>query len=262
MSGSASTPSGARARREPPPFRRVEVARVQRLSGRMVGLTFAGAELEGLAIDRPAASVRLLVPSPGSAELVMPQWNGNEFLLPDGERPTIRTFTPRRLDPDALELEVWVVIHDGGEVSDWARGATSGDPAAVSGPGRGYEIDPDASAFLLAGDETAIPAISQLLEALPGETPAEVHIEVADHDARLPLPEHPRVAVHWWVPPSGAPPGEALAGAVTSADVDPGTRVWAAGEAAVMQRLRRHFLEDLEMPSARVTIRGYWKRGR
>jgi len=36
----------------------------------------------------------------------MPSWNGNEFLLADGRRPTIRTFTPRRVDPEALELDL------------------------------------------------------------------------------------------------------------------------------------------------------------
>ena len=181
-----------RARREPPRFRRVAVRRVERLSSRMVRVTLAGPDLEGLTVEQPAASVRLLLPSPGAPELVIPSWNGNEFLLPDGRRPTIRTFTPRRVDPEALELDLEIVIHGGGVASQWAEAAEPGDPAAISGPGRGYAIDRDAPAFLLAGDETAIPAISQLLEALPAETPVQVHIEVAHPDARLALPDHPR----------------------------------------------------------------------
>ena len=91
------------------------------------------------------------------------------------------------MDPAALELDVDVVLHDGGVASDWAAGAEAGDEVAVSGPGRGYAVDADAPAFLLGGDETAIPAISQLLEVLPAATPVQVHIEVTQPDARLVL---------------------------------------------------------------------------
>src|SRR5204862_4719909 len=103
--------------------------------------------------------------------------------LPDGRRPAIRTFTPRRLEPEALELDLEIVLHGDGVASRWAEAARPGDPAAVSGPGRGYAVDRDAPAFLLAGDETAIPAISQLLRALPAETPVHAHLPAPDPDA-------------------------------------------------------------------------------
>src|SRR5215207_1261663 len=171
VSRSEPRPTTVRSRREPPRFRRVAVRRVERLTARMIRVTLGGPDLEGLTVEQPAASVRLLFPSPGAQELVVPSWNGNEFLLADGRRPTIRTLTPRRVDAQALELDVEIVVHGGGVASEWAQAAEPGNPAAVSGPGRGYTIDRDAPAFLLAGDETAIPAISQLLEALPTLTP-------------------------------------------------------------------------------------------
>src|SRR5438876_1927801 len=146
-------PPRVRLRREPPRFRHVTVREVERLSPHMMRITFAGADLEGLTVEHPAASVRLLLPSSGAHELVVPSWNGNEFLLPDGRRPAIRTFTPRRVDPETLELDLEIVLHDDGVASRWAEAAQPGDPAAVSGPGRGYAVDRDAPAFLLAGDE-------------------------------------------------------------------------------------------------------------
>ena len=73
-----------RVRREPPRFRPVIVRRVAPLSARMVRVTLTGPELEGLAVEQPAASVRLLLPSRGTVDLVVPTWRGNEFLLPDG----------------------------------------------------------------------------------------------------------------------------------------------------------------------------------
>jgi NADPH-dependent ferric siderophore reductase len=262
MSSSDQRPATVRARREPPPFRGVAVRRVEHLSPRLVQVTLAGPDLEGLTIEHPAASVRLLVPSPGAKELVVPGWNGNEFLLPDGRRPALRTFTPRRLDTDAKELDLQIVIHGKGVSSEWAKTAQPGDLAAISGPGRGYAIDHDAPAFLLAGDETAIPAISQLLEALPAATPVQVYIEVAHPDGQLALAGHPRATVDWCLLPPGAASGDALVAAIRQADLAPDTRVWVAGEAAAVQRIRRHLFEERGLPRPQTTVRGYWKQGR
>jgi NADPH-dependent ferric siderophore reductase len=251
-----------RIRREPPAFRRVAVRRSEHLSPLMVRVTLAGGELAGFTVDEPAASVRVLLPSPGADVLEIPTWAGNEFLLADGRRATIRTLTPRRADPEALELDVDVVLHDGGTASAWAAGAAAGNLAAISGPGRGYTIDREAPAFLLAGDETAIPAISQLLEALPRRTPVQVHIEIAAADARLPLPDHPGAIVDWCELPPGATPGAALVDAVLGAEIVPDARIWVAGEAAAVHRVRRHLFEERGLPRAQANVRGYWKHGR
>jgi NADPH-dependent ferric siderophore reductase len=251
-----------RIRREPPPFRRVAVERVVPLTPRLIRVTVVGPELTDLRVEQPAASVRLLLPSPGADELVIPTWNGNEFLLADGRRPTIRTFTPRRADGTNGELDVEIVLHGHGAASTWAAAAEPGAPVAVSGPGWGYGIDLDAPAFLLAGDETALPAISQLIEQLPNETPVQVHVEIAEPRARLAFPAHPLATVVWHELHPQAPPGDALVAAVHAAEIAPGTRVWVAGEAAAVQRVRRHLFAERGLPRAVATVRGYWQHGR
>lgn len=231
------------------------------ITPRLVRLTFGG-DLDGFPMPEPAASVRLLVPVPPDAALAIPEWNGNEFLLPDGRRPAIRTFTPRHLRTDPPELDIDVVVHGDGPASTWAAQAVPEAVAAISGPGRGYSVDTTASRFVLAGDDTAVPAISQLLEALPGDADVDVHIELAEPAARPDLPEHPRLTARWYEWSPGEPPGAALADAlrdVTLADTD---RLWAAGEAAAVQRVRRHFFQDAGLPRAHASIRGYWKHGR
>ena len=226
----------------------------------MTRVTLTGPDLEGLRVEHAAASVRLLLPSPGARQLVMPRWTGNEFLLLDGRRPTIRTLTPRRVA--GVELDLDIVVHGGGVASDWAQQTRPGDQAAVSGPGRGYTIDHNAPGFFLAGDETAIPAMSQLLEALPSVRPVQVRIEIADPDAVIKLPDHPGSTVAWHeIPPRGSP-GDALVDAIRGADLTPGTRVWVAGEAAAMQRVRRHLFEERRLLRDEATVRGYWKHGR
>ena len=225
MSSAERDPAALRIRREPPRFRRVTVRRVQPVSPRLVRITLTGTELEGFAVDLPAASVRLLLPPPGSAQLVMPAWNGNEFLLPDGTRPAIRTFTPRRVDPDALELDLDVVLHGSGAASQWAEGAAAGAEAAVSGPGRGYTIDAGAPAFVLAGDESAIPAMSQLLELLPAATPVQVYVEIAAPEGRFDLGAPPNALVVWRELTDGAPAGDAMFAALRDAEIVPDARV-------------------------------------
>jgi NADPH-dependent ferric siderophore reductase len=224
-------------------------------------VTLAGEELQGLVVEQPAASVRVLLPAPGG-ELIIPTWAGNEYLLPDGRRPTIRTLTPRRVDDEKLELDVEIVIHGAGAASEWVQAAQPGDPAAVSGPARGYSIDPGAADFFLAGDETALPAISQLLEMLPAGKPVQAAIEIAAPDARLALPTRPATRLDWLDQSAGARPGEALMAAVLNADLDSDTAVWVAGEAAAVQRVRRHLFEERGVSRTRAAVRGYWKYGR
>jgi NADPH-dependent ferric siderophore reductase len=225
-------------------------------------VTMGGPELRGFVVNEPAASVRVLLPDARASELVLPDWTGNEFRLPDGRRPVIRTLTPRRVDSDLFELDVAVVMHGRGAAAEWAETARPGEPAAVSGPARGYRVDPEGAAFLLAGDETAIPAISQLLEWLPAGKPVRVQIEVALPSARMALPARAGASINWLDLPPGAPPGERLVAALRQEGLQPGTRVWVAGEAAAVQRIRRHLFEDRGLSHLEATVRGYWKHGR
>jgi NADPH-dependent ferric siderophore reductase len=227
----------------------------------MLRVVLGGDELDGFAIESPASSVRLLLPPEGHDELVMPTWTGNQFELPDGRRAPIRTFTPRYFDDERLELTLDIVLHDHGAATDWARGAQVGDEAAISGPGRSEELDPDAQSFLLAGDESAIPAIGQLLEAIDPDRPVDVHVEIAAPDGRVELPTHPNATVTWHLAEAGAPPGESVVAAVQQAEELPDA-VWVAGEAAAVQRVRKHLFDDRGRTRSSVTARGYWKLGR
>jgi NADPH-dependent ferric siderophore reductase len=238
------------------------VRRAEWLGSRMARVSLGGPELAGLTIDEPAASIRLLIPGDPGERLVMPDWNGNEFLLPDGTRPIIRTFTPSLVGPDELDLDLDVVLHGGGAVARWAGAARPGDEAAVSGPGRGFTVDSQAGAYLLLGDETAIPAISQLLDAMPTGVPVEAHIEVVDADALVALPARDLVTVHWHEQLPGAPPCSTLVDVLVAIDLQEGTRVWAAGEAAAMHRMRGNLFDERSMPRSEATVRGYWKVAR
>lgn len=248
-----------RTRRPPPPFRRLVVRSVEALSPHMVRVVAGGDELEGFAIEEPASSVRLLLPSEGS--LVIPSWTGNQWEFSDGSRPPVRTITPRALDAAAGVLTLDIALHERGAASDWARSAAPGGEIAISGPAAGYRIDQAIESYLLAGDETALPAIGQLLEWLPPHAEVDVHVEIGDTDARQELPAHPLAAVWWHVARPESTPGSAFAEVIEALDELPDA-IWVAGEAAAVQRVRRHLFETRGLPRSSVSARGYWKYGR
>ena len=251
----------ARIRREPPKYRRVVVRSVEPLTPYLLRIVLGGDELDGFAIEAPASSVRLLLPQPGSETLVMVTWTGNQFELPDGSRPPIRTFTPRHFDADRNELTLDIVLHDHGLATDWARAAAPGQEVAISGPGRSDDLDPDARSHLLVGDESALPAIAQLLEWIPGDHSVQAHVEIRSRDAQIELPDHPNATVTWHEEYGGASPGAAMADALMAV-TDLPDAVWVAGEAAAVQRLRKYLFDERGRERASVTARGYWKHGR
>ncbi len=224
----------------------------------MLRLVLGGKALHGLPSAGPAASVRLVVPWAGEG-FEVPTWTGNEFLLSDGRRPALRTFTPVEFDADANQLTLDIVRHGGGAISDWAEAVDVGDAAAISGPGRGEVIDPDARRYILLGDETAIPAIRQMIKAIPAPIQIDTHVETVSPDARLELPVRAGLSVTWHDADPTAPPCSRIRDVVATLDVDASTRVWAAGEAAAVQAIRKYLFTERSVPRHHTSIRGYWK---
>ena len=84
---------------------------------------------------------------------------------------------------------------------------------------------------------------------------------MADPTARLTLHGGPATTSTWLDLPDGAAPGSELFGAIERLDEVPQV-IWVAGEAAAMQRIRKHLFDDRGLPRSRATVRGYWKLGR
>jgi NADPH-dependent ferric siderophore reductase len=229
----------------------------------MMRVTLVGDQLVGLERGDPGSSVRMLLPRDGGGT-ELPVWSGNEFLWSDGVRARIRTLTPLAIRDDGVsaQLDVDIVLHDEAPLTRWARTAAPGDEVAVSGTGSGYEIDPAVSTYVLMGDESAVPAIATLLEALPHRASVAVLIERRADAAEVDLPDHPGATITWSVLPDGAAPGDTLVAAASVVELGDGVRVWAAGEAAAVQRVRKLLFDQRGVQRSQATIRGYWKAGR
>jgi len=246
----AAVPEAARPRK---PRYRVEVKRVERLTPRMVRVTFGGEELSGFTWSGPASHVKLFFESnrPG-APATQP------------ERPTTRTYTPRRFDPVSREIDVDFVIHGEGPASSWAAQAAAGQTLTLAGPGRSYSVDSAADWYVLIGDDTAVPAICTILESLPPSTRALVFVEVVDAAEEHALDAGTESAEIRWLRrgPDARHAGRELEAAVRTLELPAGAgRVYVACEADAMRRIRRHLLVERQLPREQLVTRGYWRLG-
>jgi NADPH-dependent ferric siderophore reductase len=193
--------------------------------------------------------------------------------LPAARQPVVRTLTVRRADPVAREIAIDVLVHgEHGTAGPWAAAAEAGQPMYLMGPSGAYAPYPAADWHLLAGDETALPAISVALEALPANAIGQVFIETAGPGDEIPLTAPDGVQINWIYRGGRADLiGEDRAGehaplieAVTSGPWLPGqVHVFIHGEAqAVMHNLRPYIRKDREVDAKWASISGYWRRGR
>ena len=176
--------------------------------------------------------------------------------------PCLRTYTVRAWDPAAGELVLDVVVHgDEGLAGPWAAAAQPGDEVQLLGPGGAYAPSGDVDWHLLAGDETALPAIAASLERLPAGAAARVFVEVADAAEEQPLPL-PEGVEFTWVHRAGLP-GEALVAAVRGADLPAGSvHAFVHGEAGFVRELRRFLRVERAVPREQLSASGYWRLGR
>jgi NADPH-dependent ferric siderophore reductase len=230
------------------------VQRVQRLTPRMIRIVFGGPALAGFIWNGPAAHIKLILGVDADPQT----------------RPPSRTYTPRHFDAQRLELTVDFVLHGTGPASSWAAQAERGQPMLIAGPGRCYTLDPQAQWLLLAGDESAIPALATILETVPDDVRTQVLVEVNDAADEFAIaPPRANVSLRWLhrAQPlldhgNAGPAGIELAAAVSAFEQPLGAgAVYVACEADAMRRIRRHLLVERALAREWVTTRGYWKQG-
>jgi NADPH-dependent ferric siderophore reductase len=196
-----------------------------------------------------------------------------KVVIPADGGDVVRTYTALEPDPEASTLAIDFVVHgDEGAAGPWAAAAAPGDALTVRGPGGAYAPDPAADWHLLAGDESAIPAIGAAIEALPAGAPAYVLVEVSGPDHQVELPVRDGVEVTWLhrgasshsVGDDAAGVDAPLVGAVRDLPWREGrVQAFVHGEAAaVMHGIRPYLLKERNLPRADVSISGYWRRGR
>ncbi|MHA6793132.1 siderophore-interacting protein [Pseudonocardia bannensis] len=239
--------------------RLLQVRRSEQITPRMIRVTLGGEELAGFPGEGPDRRIKMFFPVEGQERPAIPRASTGGPVWPTGEaRPAIRTYTVRRFDAGAGELDVDFVLHEGhGPAAAWARAAGPGAWVGVSEPGGRYVPDPAATFHLILGDETALPAVATVLQALPAGVPALAFLEVADTDEEQRLPGS--AEIHW-VHRGGREAGTPLVETVRAAELPDGAgQAWLAGESAAVRDLRKHLLDDRKLDRRAVYATGYWR---
>lgn len=291
---------------------RAIVREVERVSPSFVRITFGGEQLSELGDPGDVFDARIKLVFPPASGIVpeidpaTDDWYGAWLAVPETERGSMRTYSVRglRIADETLILVDFVLhLEPGlsGPASLWANAAAVGDEILLIGPRRGrddrsgIEFAPgQASSVLLAGDETAAPAIARILEDSPADARGIAFIEVPSAQDELAIDAPAGVEVHWlprgdmahglrliptvldylgapteitvsdadteaplWETPVYSSLGEELGGA----DAEASRYHWIAGESGVVTTLRRHLVRDLGVARGQVAFMGYWRRG-
>lgn len=219
----------------------VEVQSVERISPSYVRIELGGPGLAECGTAGPLYDQRMKIVFPNAAG-GLPSFAGMDeswwdtwMQIPEDERGSMRTYTIRDLvgSGTGSRLVVDIVVHDPSEHSgpgnDWALRAQAGDRLVILAPRLGHEFGGiewspgTANRLLLAGDETAVPAIRGVLRDLPADAVGAAFVEVPtaeDIQRDVTAPDGVDVT---WLPRGEAPRGASLHAAVIA---------WLTGSAA------------------------------
>jgi NADPH-dependent ferric siderophore reductase len=155
---------------------------------------------------------------------------------------------------------VQFLLHGDGPASAWAERAAVGDRLAIAGPGgRPVPLDPGEARWIIAGDESAVPAIGTLLDALPASSVEAVYVEGSKAEVG------DAISGGWpaitWLPADEAAPGAALNGVLSDPATVNGSRVWVACESLAVRDIRRVLFDKDKIAASHLVTRGYWRSG-
>lgn len=185
-----------------------------------------------------------------------------ESLAPE-DWPVVRTYTVRWVDEAARQLAIDFVVHgDEGIAGPWAASAAAGDQIVFAGPGGAYAPAPETEWHVLAGDESAIPAISAALEAMPADAKGVAYIEVGSPDDVMDLTAPADIAINWLMRATEYD-ANLLADAVAGGEWPEHTNIQAFmhGEREAMKALRP-LLRERGLTRDQISLSGYWAWGR
>ncbi|MFD5541533.1 siderophore-interacting protein [Streptomyces sp. NPDC127079] len=247
--------------RKPRKPQSAQVVRTERLTPHMQRVVLGGEGLAGFTADTCTDHyVKLLFgpegvtyPDPFDLEQIRAEY-------PREQWPVTRTYTVRSWNPELRELTLDFVVHgDEGLAGPWACRVQPGETVHFMGPGGAYAPAADADWHLLAGDESALPAIARSLESLPAGARAFAFVEVSGPEEEQKIDSHVEVV---WLHRGERPVGEALVAAVRALEFPEGrVHAFVHGEAGFVKELRALLRVEHQIPREDLSISGYWRLG-
>jgi len=220
-----------------------------------------------LAEARPGELVGFVAPGGGDHVRVVVDRDGGEVPLgPTGEplsESRTETVVEHSVDEGWIDLDVLVHGPRGSElgvIGAWAARAPLGSPAVMMGPKGSVVLSGAPGEVVLAGDDSALPAIRRYLRMLGPSIKGHLLLETRFDLGALGIEPPAGLRVSILAPDST--PSAALAAALRElpAPTDPLERfVFACGEQSLVAPARA-LLATWGIDVERAVVKGYWKR--
>lgn len=218
-------------------LRPVQVSHVSDINERMKRIFLTGEAVAAFTEALPAAWVKVF------------------FTPPQAPEGPGRAYTIRSVSRTDNLLVLDFVQHGEGPAASWSRSAQAGDVIRIAGPREGISVA-GIQSILLFGDETAIPGIFAIAEALDENVSVQAFI-VKETDAHYALPDtRASLSLEW------LKGNDDLAGVVTTwVQENSPEQIWGAGEHSVVIPLRKHLFQAHGRSRKDTNITAYWKSG-
>ncbi|MCT9820698.1 siderophore-interacting protein [Microbacterium sp. W1N] len=252
---SAPSPTSFRLERRPLELvlRTVHLAARQWLTPGYVRVRLEGADLVGF--DSPGSDDHIRIFFPDTAPAGIDELR---------QAPS-REYTPLAWDAESGWLDLEFAVHGAdGVAAPWAATADIGSVAGIGGPRGSAVLQGRPDAWLLAGDETAVPAMRRYAHLMDADAVGRILVEVPDADHELPITAPPGVRVTQ-LHRDDAASGSVLAAALDAlgaADRPTGdVFCFIAAEQAIVAPGRALLQGRWGLDPSRFVVKGYWKRG-
>ncbi|MEM1194638.1 MAG: siderophore-interacting protein [Pseudomonadota bacterium] len=230
----------------PQAFYNLAVADTRLISPSMHQITLAGEDLLDFPPDQVGGYFKLIL-EPGG----------------EGQKPLMRTYTIRR--QREREMDVLFALHGehgAGPATSWALRAKVGDAMTIRGPGPAKPSPETCDFYFIAGDMSALPAISANLERMDRAAKGVAVLEIQHEEDAIPIDAPQGLALQWIINPEPGLHPNLLVEALRRVDRPEGVIAgWAACEFEAMTKLRAFLREEIGVQPRNLYTSSYWKLG-
>ncbi|MEH6578883.1 MAG: siderophore-interacting protein [Amphritea sp.] len=243
----------------PPTSRVLSVLSKQQLTPNMIRITLGGPNLKGFPEGYESGYIKLKFSIESLSDPMLSSLQG----LLNGKDSCLRTYTVRSFNAKNQQLTIDFVAHGtNGPASAWAMHAMPGDNITITGPGDKKLVDMNADWFFIAGDMTALPAISVNLEQMPRDARGYAVIAIINEADKQQINAPEGVTIHWVVNPDPTELDSQLLDTVKKLEWLEGyPSVWVACEFSSMRQIRTYFRKERGLNRDQVYASSYWKIG-
>ena len=239
-----------------------EVEEILTLAPSMIRIVLGGIGLDGFTPNESTDQYINAYFIPENASYSPPFDLEEVRTLGDDQRPRPRRFTVRHWNSETQKLTIDFVTHgDQGYAGTWAQRAQIGDRLQFKGPNGSYKPDIEADWHLLAGDESALSAISASVESIPENKACSVFLIVDGPENRIDFASSPHHKINWIYRSAVPNPETALLEAIRNHGFEDGEfDIFIHGEAGEVRDIRKYLILEHQIDIESASISPYWRR--